>query len=235
LVTGGASGIGAAICAALLAAGTEVVCIDRTPPEPADGQHFIQADLTDPAATLAAAAQAATRWSLLRLVHAAGAIHPALIAEASGADLAILTQLHLAAPLTLLQAALPAMRAARFGRVVLIGSRAGLGLATRSAYAATKAGMLGLARTWALELAGLGITVNVVAPGPIAGTAMFHNVVPAGSAREAVLAASIPVGRLGAPDDVARAVAFFLDDKAGFVTGQTLYVCGGASVGSLSV
>ncbi len=235
LVTGGASGIGAAVCEALLATGMQVVCIDRVPPQPAPGLHFIQADLTDQAATLAAAEQAASRWRLLRLVHAAGAIRPALLADVASVDMAALAQLHLTAPLILLQAALPAMRAARFGRVVLIGSRAGLGLATRSAYAATKAGMLGLARTWALELAGIGVTVNVVAPGPIGGTAMFHDVVPAGSAREAVLAASIPVGRLGLPEDVARAVSFFLDDAASFVTGQTLYVCGGASLGSLAV
>ena len=148
-------------------------------------------------------------------------------------DLHALTQLHLGAPLLLLQAVLPAMRASRFGRVVLLSSRAALGLAARSAYSATKAGMAGLARTWALELAGEGITVNCVAPGPIAGTAMFHDVVPAGSAREAALAGAIPVGRLGRPEDVARAVMFLAARDAGFITGQTLHVCGGASIGAL--
>jgi len=118
---------------------------------------------------------------------------------------------------------------------VLISSRAVLGLAKRTAYAATKAGMLGLARTWALELGPSGITVNVVAPGPIEETEMFDNVVPKDSARKVALAQSIPVRRLGLPQDVARAVAFFTDPAAGFVTGQTLYVCGGASVGSLAL
>ena len=102
-------------------------------------------------------------------------------------------------------------------------------------YSATKAGIIGMARTWALELARDGITVNVVAPGPIGATKMFHDVVPAGSEREQKLAASIPVGRLGRPDDVARAVLFFAAAENEFVTGQTLFVCGGASVSSVTI
>jgi len=118
---------------------------------------------------------------------------------------------------------------------VLMSSRGALGLATRTAYAATKAGMVGMARTWALELAADGITVNVVAPGPIADTEMFRSVVPEASERERALAAAIPVKRLGRSDDVARAVMFFCDPANGFVTGQTLYVCGGASLGSIVI
>jgi NAD(P)-dependent dehydrogenase (short-subunit alcohol dehydrogenase family) len=132
----------------------------------------------------------------------------------------------------LVQAALPAMKAASFGRVVLVSSRAVLGLPTRTAYATTKAGMLGMARTWALELAPQGITVNVVAPGPIE-TDNFYSIVPRGSPQVERIAQSIPVQRLGHADDVARAVLFFADRDNGFVTGQVLYVCGGTSVGSL--
>jgi len=127
------------------------------------------------------------------------------------------------------------MRAQHFGRIVLMGSRGALGLATRTAYAATKAGMIGMARTWALELAADGITVNVVAPGPIADTEVFNSIVEAGSEREKQLAERIPVKRLGHPDDVARATLFFADPASSFVTGQVLYVCGGASVGSLTI
>jgi len=139
------------------------------------------------------------------------------------------------AALVLVQAALPAMRAARFGRIVLISSRAVLGLATRTAYSATKAGLIGLARTWAQELGPDGITVNAVAPGPIAGTAMFHDVLPPGDPRIAALAQSIPVRRLGQPEDVARMVLFLADPASGFITGQTMFVCGGTSVGSLGL
>ena len=105
------------------------------------------------------------------------------------------------------------MRAARFGRIVLISSRAALGLATRTSYSATKAAMIGMARTWALELGPDGITVNCVAPGPIGGTEIFHEVLPPGDARIERLAASIPVRRLGTPQDVARAVRFLADPE----------------------
>ena len=175
------------------------------------------------------------RFAVTHLVHNAGVIRPGRIADVKAADLADLSRLHLAAPLLLLQAVLPGMRARRFGRVVLLSSRAALGADTRTSYSATKSGMIGMARTWAVELAADGITVNVIAPGPVGGTAMFHAIVPAGSEREARLAASIPVGRLGRPEDVARAAMFFADPKADFVTGQTLFVCGGASLGSLPI
>jgi NAD(P)-dependent dehydrogenase (short-subunit alcohol dehydrogenase family) len=167
-------------------------------------------------------------------VHNAGVIRPALLPEVKLDDLQALVELHLGCAIQLVQAVLPGMRARRHGRVILMSSRAALGAQTRTAYAATKAGMLGMARTWALELAADGITVNTVAPGPV-HSEMFYDVIPAGSEREQKLAASIPVGRIGEPSDVSRAIAFFADEAAGFVTGQLLYVCGGASIGSLSL
>jgi NAD(P)-dependent dehydrogenase (short-subunit alcohol dehydrogenase family) len=168
-------------------------------------------------------------------VHNAGVILPNPVEQAKAADIAALAQLHLAAPLSLLSAALPQMKLAGFGRVVLISSRAALGAQGRTAYSATKAGMIGMGRTWALELAPFGITVNMVAPGPIQGTHMFHEIVAASSERETALANAIPVKRLGKPEDVANAVLFFASGESSFVTGQVLYVCGGASVGTLVI
>jgi len=234
VVTGGSTGIGAAICARMLDAGHHVVSIARRPPRDARCEH-VEADLLDPVATAEAARAIAKRHAITHVVHNAGAIRARLLQDVAAGDIAALAQLHLNAALLLVQAALPAMREAAFGRVVLISSRAALGLATRTAYAATKAGMIGMARTWALELAPDGITVNVVAPGPIRETEMFHDVVPADSEREAALAAAIPVRRLGQPADVAEAVMFFAGRGSGFVTGQTLFVCGGSSVGSLVI
>ena len=234
-VTGGSAGIGKAICADLLGQGYEVVSLARRRCDIDDPRlHSIEVDLTDRGATAEAVAGLAGRFDVTTVVHNAGVIRAALLEEVSLADLDALVDLHLGCAVQLVQAALPAMRARQFGRVVLLSSRAALGLATRTSYSATKAGMLGMARTWALELAPQGITVNVVAPGPIR-TDMFHDVVAAGSERERALAASMPVRRLGEADDVARAVRFFADPANSFITGQVLYVCGGTSVGSLAL
>jgi 3-oxoacyl-[acyl-carrier protein] reductase len=94
--------------------------------------------------------------------------------------------------------------------------------------------MFGMARTWALETASHGITVNLVAPGPIE-TDMFHEIVSQGSPKVDQLARTIPVGRIGRPEDVARAVMFFASRDTDFITGQALYVCGGASIGSIAL
>jgi 3-oxoacyl-[acyl-carrier protein] reductase len=236
LVTGGSTGIGAEIARQMLDAGYEVVSLARRKPSLKHAKlHPVEVDLLDAAATAQAAADVASRFAVTHLIHNAGAIRPALLPEVKASDLDALTHLHLGAAITLAQATLPAMKRNKFGRIVLMSSRGALGLATRTAYAATKSGMIGMARTWALELAVDGITVNVVAPGPIADTEMFNAVVPKDSEREAALAAQIPVKRLGRPDDVARAVMFFCDRSTGFVTGQTLYVCGGASLGSIVI
>jgi NAD(P)-dependent dehydrogenase (short-subunit alcohol dehydrogenase family) len=234
-VTGGSAGIGHAICEALLGRDYEVVSLARRrSPLAHPRMHSIEVDLADRAATAEAVQDLARRFEVTTLVHNAGVIRPALLPEVKLDDLDALVDLHLGCAVQLLQATLPAMRSQRFGRVVLLGSRAGLGAQTRTSYSATKAGMIGMARTWALELAADGITVNVVAPGPI-HTDMFYEVIPANSERERKLAASIPVQRVGEPDDVARAVSFFADPANGFITGQVLYVCGGASLGSIAL
>ena len=234
-VTGGSAGIGKAICEDLLAKGYEVVSLARRKSELDHPKlHSIEVDLSDRAATAEAAADLVRRFEVSTVVHNAGVIRPALLPDVKLDDLDALVELHLGCAIQLVQAALPRMRAQRFGRVVLLSSRAALGLATRTSYSATKAGMLGMARTGALELAPDGITVNVVAPGPIR-TDMFYDVVAQGSERERALAAAVPVKRLGESADVARAVGFFADPANGFVTGQVLYVCGGTSVGSLTL
>ena len=234
LVTGGSSGIGAAVCEALLAADYQVVSMDRTAAEVSSSRfHDVQVDLSDAQATREAAFDVAQRFPITTVIHNAGATRARALEEVTIDDLNALTNLHLAASLSLVQANLPAMKRAQFGRIVLVSSRAVLGLARRTVYSATKAGMLGMARTWALELGMHGITVNVVAPGPIQATGVFHEIIPENSPKLPRIVESIPVKRLGMPEDVARAVLFFTAAEAGFVTGQTLFVCGGTSVGSI--
>jgi NAD(P)-dependent dehydrogenase (short-subunit alcohol dehydrogenase family) len=235
VVTGGSAGIGKAICEDLLARDFAVVSLARRRADIAHPRmHSIEVDLVDRTATAEAARELTQRFEVTTVIHNAGVIKAALLPDVRLDDLDMLLNLHVGCAIQLVQAALPTMRARRFGRVVLLSSRAALGLATRTSYSATKAGIIGLARTWALELGPDGITVNVVAPGPIR-TDMFFDVVPQGSDQERQLAASVPVRRLGEAADVARAVSFFVDPRNGFVTGQVLYVCGGTSVGSLAL
>jgi NAD(P)-dependent dehydrogenase (short-subunit alcohol dehydrogenase family) len=235
VVTGGSAGIGLAICQDLLERGYEVVSLARRAcPLDNPRLHSLEVDLMDREATRQAAADIAGRFDVSVIVHNAGVIKPSLLPEVKLEDLSSLVELHLGCAIQLVQAALPGMRERRHGRVILMSSRAALGAQTRTSYSATKAGMLGMARTWALELAKDGITVNVVAPGPV-HTDMYYDVIPQGSAQDKQLAASIPVGRVGEPADVSHAIAFFADEGAGFITGQVLYVCGGASIGALSL
>ena len=234
-VTGGSSGIGADLCRRLLDDGAEVVNFARRdPPFTHAHLHSVAVDLTDAAATRSAAEEAAAAWPATRLVHNAGAIREKPLADVTGEDLDALTQLHIGTAVALVQTLLPHMRRERYGRIVLMSTRAVVGLEKRTVYSATKAGLIGMGRTWALELAGDGITVNMIAPGPVEDTEMFHDVIPKDSELSRTVAGRVPVGRLGTPADVSRAVTFFLDDDAGFVTGQTLFVCGGTSLGGMS-
>jgi NAD(P)-dependent dehydrogenase (short-subunit alcohol dehydrogenase family) len=236
LLTGGSAGIGRAIAQSLLEIGHRVVSLDVNPPT-LEHEHFHHrhVDLLSAAETHDVALEVAEAFRPTILVHNAGLVRPALLPDVNRVDLDALVSLHLGAAITLVQATLPAMREDGWGRVVLVSSRAALGLSTRTSYSATKAGMIGMARTWALELGPQGVTVNVIAPGPIGETDQFHAVLPPGDPRIDQLARSIPVRRLGTPADIARAVLFFVAEDAGFVTGQTLFVCGGASVGSLQI
>ena len=235
VITGGNKGIGASLAKRMLDDGYRVISIAR---HTAEFEHpnfvSVEADLLDASAVDRVAKTLAAREQVTHLIHNAGVIWPNLVEDAKVADIAGLAQLHLGAALGLLQAFLPHMKQRRFGRVLFNASRAALGAQTRTAYSASKAGMIGMARTWALELAQHQITVNVVAPGPIL-TDNFWEIIPKGSAREAELATRIPVGRLGTVDDVTNAFMFFANPASSFVTGQTLFVCGGASVGSMQI
>ena len=177
IVSGGNTGIGAAIARGFLADGYDVISLSRRKPDWSHPQFTsYEVDLLDAAATRQVASEIAANVPITHVVHNAGAIRAKLLEEVADEDVGALAQLHFGAGIALAQAALPSMKLARYGRIVLLSSRAALGTVTRTVYSATKAGIIGMARTWALELAPYGITVNVVAPGPIADTEMFESV-----------------------------------------------------------
>jgi NAD(P)-dependent dehydrogenase (short-subunit alcohol dehydrogenase family) len=231
LVTGGARSIGRGIVGRLLDDGYEVVILDREAPEPSTTAHWIPVDLMDGDATDAAVREALAGGPITRVVHNVGHVRPNLLDETRLSDFDDVMALNVKTTIRITQALLPGMRAARSGRIVAISSRAALGKELRTSYAASKAALHGLMKTWALELARDGITANAVAPGSIE-TPLWHAANPSQDPRTRKILDSIPVGRLGQPEDIANAVAFFLDGRSGFVTGQVLYVCGGLTVGS---
>ncbi|MCG8987776.1 SDR family oxidoreductase [Delftia acidovorans] len=231
VVSGASNGIGRAIAEALLAQGRAVVNLDYVLP---DWGHPLlvsyQADLTSEQATAEAAARIAAAHNVVALVNNAGATRPGTIDNASTRHLDDVVGLHLRAPMLLVQAFLPTLRACGEGRIVNMSSRAALGKPDRIVYSATKAGLIGLTRTLAMELGRDRITVNALGPGPIA-TELFTKSNPEGAPQTQRILNSIAVGRMGTPEDVARAALFFLSPDNGFVTGQVLYICGGTTLG----
>jgi 3-oxoacyl-[acyl-carrier protein] reductase len=233
LVTGVSRGIGEAVAADLARRGHHVIGLARSKPDSFDGT-FVSVDLSDAVALKAALADITARHQVLRLVNNAGVAQVAPSDEATLAQFETMMAVNVRAVLQTMQAVIPAMRAAGFGRIVNIGSRAAMGKDGRLIYGASKAAVLSMTRTIALEYAKTGITANCIAPGPIE-TAMIKLNYPEGSAPRAALVGQVPMRRMGTPGEIAHAVNYFLDDDAGFTTGQVLYVCGGLSVGSVPV
>jgi NAD(P)-dependent dehydrogenase (short-subunit alcohol dehydrogenase family) len=230
VVTGASSGIGAAIASALLDRDIPVVSMQRTPPKLDYPQlHFRKVDLTDLEATRSLAKQIADEFPVRYLVHNAGANCPNPLEKATIEELNYVTTITLGAAMVLIQAFVPGMRAAKFGRIVNISSRAILGKSERIVYASAKSGLEGMTRTVAIETGADGITVNSVMPGPVV-TAHFNRGHPEGSVKRQTVIDKILVKRLGTPQDVAHAVMFLLARESGFITGQSIYVCGGTSV-----
>jgi 3-oxoacyl-[acyl-carrier protein] reductase len=235
LVTGASGGIGGAIARALHGAGATVVLSGTRAPvlealaaELGERAHAAPADLSqqDAADALVAAAEKAV-GTLDILVNNAGFTRDGLAMRMKDADFQAVLDVDLAAPFRLARAAMRGMMKRRAGRIISIASIVGVtGNAGQANYAAAKAGMIGMSKALAQELASRGITVNCVAPGFIA-TPMTDALSPD---QKAKLAERIPLGRLGAPEDVAAAVLYLASDQAAWVTGTTLHVNGGMAM-----
>jgi NAD(P)-dependent dehydrogenase (short-subunit alcohol dehydrogenase family) len=229
IVTGGSNGIGEGIVTRLLARGDTVINIDIAPSQREEDAKYrcVNADLSDEKATRAAAAAIAKDFQVDCIVNNAGTPTPGNLEEVTSQHFETGVNLTMRTPLLLAQQFVPGMKARNFGRIVNISSRAILGKKARTVYSATKAAMVGLTRTWALELGPHGITVNAIAPGPVLTALFIKNNPPEIAAK---LVEHAIVGRAGTPDDIARAVLFLADPENGYVTGQVLHVCGGSSL-----
>lgn len=232
LVTGASRGIGRGICKRLVEDGYTVTGIARSRPHDwPDAMPFYTVDLGERDVVRATLADIFARGPYFGLVNNMGFVPTGRLEDVDAAELHKTVALNLEVNILCAQALLPGMRALGRGRIVNIGSRAALGKTGRTLYSTTKAGISGMTRTWALELAADGITVNAVAPGPIA-TEFFQGANDAQDEATQKLLAGIPVGRIGQPEDVAHAVAYFMDPRCGYVTGQVHYVCGGITIGA---
>jgi len=229
LITGASKGIGLALSERLAAAGHHVVGLARTAPVDFPGS-FVSVDLGDDDATRTALQSIVQHFALDGVVNNVGLVRPALLADVSLPALDEVMRINLHPALLAAQAALPGMKARGWGRIVNISSLTVLGMPQRTAYAAAKAALVSFTRGWGLELADTGITVNAVAPGPTE-TALFRANNPPGSEGERRYLSGVPMRRLGKPDEIAGVIAFLLSDAAAFMTGQTLHIDGGASLG----
>lgn len=221
LVTGASSGIGLAVCRRLLAEGWQVTGLSRRAPAMPMGAGFehMPVDLMDEGAL---AQVLSTLPAPDALIHAAGVLRVGGLAAMSRAEGAQMWRLHLDCAAQLVQQLAAAMPDG--ARIVLIGSRVATGAPGKALYAASKAALTGFARSVAAELAPRGITVNIIAPAAT-DTPMLRD-----PARQGVGPAHPPMGRFVRPEEVAGTAAFLLSDAAASMTGQTLVICGGASL-----
>ncbi|BBY09467.1 short-chain dehydrogenase [Mycobacterium marseillense] len=228
LITGASKGIGRAVADRLAASGDMPVGLARTRPDDFPGE-FYAVDLTDRADTGAVLGRALRDRRVDAVVNNVGVARFGRIGSIELDDLFTTYDLNVRTAVQVVQAVLPGMVAAGWGRIVNVTSMTTLGTAERTPYAATKAALEACTRIWAGELAQSGITVNAVAPGPIE-TEMYRELSPAGSEREARLLQAIPLRRLGTPREIAHAICALLDEDAGYITGQIIRADGGGSI-----
>jgi len=231
LITGATKGIGRAIAEKLASQNHRVVGIARSAADSGFPGEVFTADLTDRESVARALADIVKRYAVNGLVNNAGLNHIQKLGAIDLAKFDEVVSVNLRASIQCAQAVLPAMLQARFGRIINITSRALLGRPNTSSYSGAKAALVAMTRSWALELADKGITVNAVGPGPTE-TEMWNKNNPPDAPSTRAHIAAIPMGRVAKPAEIAGAVAYFMSEEAAFTTGQHIFVCGGLSLGS---
>lgn len=235
LITGASGGIGGAIAAALCAAGaqvglsgTRVAPLEALAADLGDAAHVLPCNLSDREAVAALPKTAiAAMGSVDILINNAGITRDNLFMRMSDAEWDSVVEVNLTASMALMRGVLRPMMKARWGRIISIGSVVGsAGNPGQGNYAAAKAGLIGMSKSLAYEVASRGITVNVIAPGYIE-TAMTENL---NDEQKAAILSQVPAGRIGQAGEIAAAARYLASDEAGYVTGATLHVNGGMAM-----
>jgi len=222
VITGSSSGIGRCITEHLLNNGWRVIGLDIAP-SAIENPHLttIHVDLSDESSTTSVVSALPNADAF---IHAAGLLRVGRLGELNSDNGKLMWRIHTQAAICLSNVLIPRMAQQQQGRVVFIGSRVAQGMPGRSQYAATKAALIALARSWASEVASAGVTVNVVSPAATQ-TTMLSDPARATSAPRLP-----PLGRLIKPQEIAALVAFLLSPSAAAITGQDIAICGGASL-----
>lgn len=242
IVTGAAQGLGEGIALRLAEEGAKIAAVDvnleganqtasRIQGKGGEAVAF-NTNVADKAQIQALCEALATRWGRIDiLVNNAGITRDAMMKNMSEEQWDAVLTVNLKAPFLLIQACSRYFAEQKYGKVVNIASRAFLGNIGQANYSASKGGLVSLTRTSALELARYGVNVNCIAPGPM-NTPMVKTIPQDVFDR---MLKTIPLGRIGEPSDIANAVLFLVSDEAAFITGQTIFVCGGRSIGAALV
>ncbi|GLE53346.1 SDR family oxidoreductase [Mycobacterium montefiorense] len=230
LVTGASKGIGRAVVDRLAADGYQPIGLARSAPPDFAGQ-FVEVDLADREATAAALDTIVAEGGVDAVVNNVGLARFGHIGSVDLDDLFLTYDMNVRTAVQVVQAVLPGMAEAGWGRIVNVSSLTTTGVDERTPYAAAKGALETATRIWAGELASSGITVNAVAPGPIE-TEMYRERSPVGSAREALVLKDIPMNRVGTTAEIAHVICMLLHEDAGYITGQIIRVDGGGSIGA---
>ena len=229
LVTGATKGIGWAISRRLSDAGAHVIGLARHVDEIDFPGFLYQCDLNDAGQTEDVLRMIREKYPVDAIVNNVGVVRPEAMGEISLASFYQVYDLNVRSAVQVVQAFSDVMKQRQEGRIINIASIASQGSAGKTSYSAAKSALVGCTKTWALELADYGITVNAISPGPVE-TQLLRESYPVGSEKEKKLLAEIPLKRLARPEEIAAAVQFLLSPDAAFITGQVLQIDGGKSL-----